>query len=315
MGRQLTMTAELGDWLAELCGSQPARAAAAGAALAAVLDAPDPAGLGCVAATAVADPREAADRCYQQLLTVLQRVRREAADAAAGRRRAELRLERAAALPETELAELRSYLAAAQGREDQAAEHARRIQGYADAFRTHKETAKATYTAAEARLRITAALDALGADASPEAELEAALRSGAAGLAQLVAGARETLRATGDRDDAPAAAEPGLLELQAGPAGEAVRILLALEPPGTVTLLAALDGDEAIREHGAQAARLAAELLAEIRGDGWPDDLEAVTLADSGAFLARFFPADDGSLARRAADLAAAGGTASLGPS
>jgi nucleotide-binding universal stress UspA family protein len=95
------------------------------------------------------------------------------------------------------------------------------------------------------------------------------------------------------------AAEPaaGLLELRADPLGSDIRILFAVEPANTVTLLAVLEDPEAVSEHGDEAIRLASDLLAEIREAGWPADVEEVTLENSGAFLARFFPpdGDDGS--------------------
>jgi hypothetical protein len=103
----------------------------------------------------------------------------------------------------------------------------------------------------------------------------------------------------------PLAAElaPGPLELRVDPLGSDIRILLAAEPADTVTLLAVLEGPEAVSDHGADAVRLASDLLAEIRADGWPADVDEVALEDSGAFLARFFPADDGGIRRRAAAL------------
>lgn len=91
----------------------------------------------------------------------------------------------------------------------------------------------------------------------------------------------------------PVAAEPapGLLELGVDPGGADIRILLAVEPPDTVTLLAVLEGAEAISEHGAEALDLASSLLAEIREDGWPADLDEVIVENSAAFLARFVTA------------------------
>lgn len=98
--------------------------------------------------------------------------------------------------------------------------------------------------------------------------------------------------------------EPGLLELRADPLGTGIQILLAVEPADTVALLAVLDSGEAAAEHGGEAARLAGGLLAEIREGVWPADLEVIRLADAGEFTARYFPADDGALARRACVLA-----------
>jgi hypothetical protein len=97
----------------------------------------------------------------------------------------------------------------------------------------------------------------------------------------------------------------GLLELRADPFGSDTRLLFGDEPAGTVTLLAALEGPEAVREHAAQAIALAGELLTEIRADGWPADIDEVLLADAGEFIAKYFPADGGGVARRAVALAA----------
>jgi len=103
-----------------------------------------------------------------------------------------------------------------------------------------------------------------------------------------------------------------LLELRADPLGTDTRILLAVEPADTVMLLAVLEGPEAVSEHGAEAIRVTSDLLTEIREGGWPADMEVITLADAGALLARFFPADDGRVARRAHVLAATVPLASL---
>jgi hypothetical protein len=73
-----------------------------------------------------------------------------------------------------------------------------------------------------------------------------------------------------------------------------------------------LDGEEAIAEHHDQAIQLAGDLLADIRAGDWPpaDALDAadleVTFADPSTFLARFFPADTGAIAERAAILGVA---------
>jgi len=79
-----------------------------------------------------------------------------------------------------------------------------------------------------------------------------------------------------------------------------------------VTLLAVLDGEEAITEHRAQAIRLAGDLLTDVRAGDWPPahpdsaaDTE-VTFADSATFLARFFPERASAIAAGATALAAA---------
>jgi phage shock protein A len=111
--------------------------------------------------------------------------------------------------------------------------------------------------------------------------------------------------------EGPLAADPapGLLELGVDAGGSEIRILFAVAPANTVTLLAVLDGPEALSEHGAEAISVASDLLTEIREEGWPADVDEVTLEDSGVFLARFFPADDGSIRRRSAVLAEATAT------
>lgn len=290
------MTAELGDWLTELGESEPATATEVGAALVAVLSAAEPSGLAIVGEPVTllqaVDPRETADDAYQQLLEELQQVRRSVSDVASSRKRASLRLdaERAAGAGTARLAELESDLATVSQSEAELTEQSLRFQWKVDAFRAAKESAKAIFTAAEARLRISEVMEASGGE--PDAD-----------LAQLRAdhqSAEEQLRAL-----APPKSAPGLLELRADPPGSSIRILLAVEPADTVTLLAVLEGADAVSEHGADAVRLASELLTDIRQDSWPAaDVDEVALEDSGAFLARFFPADDGSIPRRAAVLA-----------
>jgi hypothetical protein len=115
-----------------------------------------------------------------------------------------------------------------------------------------------------------------------------------------------------------ASAVADVLELRADALGRDVRLLLAVEPADAITLLAALDGEDAIAEHRAQAIELAGDLLADIRAGDWPpaDALSAadlaVTFADAATFLGRFFPADGGAIAERAAGLAVAQSLAGL---
>jgi phage shock protein A len=288
------MTAELGGWLAELGESEPATAAEVGAALVAVLDAADLSALAILGRPSTAqspDPRETADYACQQLLEELQQVRRAVADVASSRQRADLRLgaERAAGADAARLAELEHDLAAVRQTEVQLAEHSQRLQREVDSFRTAKETAKAIYTVADAQLRIAEAIGAASGEPEPD-------------LGQL----RAQCRAAEQRLRALAASQtaPGLLELRANSLGSEIRVLLAVEPADTVTLLAVLEGPEAVSEHGVNAVKLASDLLTEIREDGWPADMGEVTLEDTGAFLARFFPADDGGIGRRAEVLA-----------
>jgi DNA-binding XRE family transcriptional regulator len=326
------MTAELSDWLAQLGESEPAAATEVGAALIAVLASAEPSGLAIVSepgrtAEPVADdPRAVVDSAYQQRLEELHRLRRRVADVATARRQAELALsaQQAAGADARVIGALAEQLRAAQLREADLARVSQHVQADVDAFRTARETAKARYTAAEASLRVAEAVEALGGEPDPDLaqrredvraaeERLRALRYPATSAAVIRQDADpvEAVRPAAERaeppptpQDAPEAV-PGLLELRADPLGSDIRILLAEEPSGTVTLLAVLEGLLAVSEHGARAINLAGDLLTEIRDQGWPSDIDEVLLAGSAEFLARFFPADDGSIARRADVLAA----------
>ncbi|GAA3215863.1 PspA/IM30 family protein [Actinocorallia longicatena] len=132
------------------------------------------------------DPRETLDYSYQRQLEMLQKVRRGVADVATSRKRLELQiariegdhnkltnqgkqalqvgredlaraaLERRAGL-DAQLGDLRVQYQQLQGEEEKLTLAAQRLQAKVDAFRTRKETIKATYTAAEAQTRINEA--------------------------------------------------------------------------------------------------------------------------------------------------------------
>ena len=310
MGRRLRMTAELGDWLTDLSESEPATAAEVGAAVVAVLDAAEPsslATLGKLTTPYSDDPRETADYLYQQMLEELQQFRRGVSDVATARKRAELRLgkQRGAGAEGAETARLEQSLSASRQREERLTEQSQRLQWQVDAFRAAKEYAKAMYTVAETQLRTAGAMAALegGGSGADTAQLAAALKDARERMERVAAQGTQTLhtlRAPRDQADGDA----DLLELRADPLGSEIRILLAVEPADTVTLLAVLEGPDAAREHGVDAVSLASDLLTEIHEDGWPADIDEVALADADAFVARYFPADDGSIRRRAGVLA-----------
>jgi phage shock protein A len=132
------------------------------------------------------DPRETLDYSYQQQLELLQKVRRGVADVATSRKRLELQvnqlqqsadkltrqaqdslaagredlareaLQRKAGIA-TQLNDLQVQYVSLQGEEEKLTGAAQRLQAKVDAFRTKKETIKATYTAAEAQTRISEA--------------------------------------------------------------------------------------------------------------------------------------------------------------
>jgi phage shock protein A len=132
------------------------------------------------------DPRETLDYSYQTQLELLQKVRRGVADVATSRKRIELqvnqlqqssdKLDRQArdalgggredlarealtrkAGVQTQLADLQTQYSSLQAEEEKLTNASQRLQAKVDAFRTRKETIKATYTAAEAQTRINEA--------------------------------------------------------------------------------------------------------------------------------------------------------------
>ncbi|MQS07730.1 PspA/IM30 family protein [Streptomyces alkaliphilus] len=129
------------------------------------------------------DPRETLDYSYQKQLELLQKVRRGVADVATSRKRLELQLnqlrgqsdkledqgKKALALGREDLArealtrraglqqqvtDLETQHQTLQGEEEKLTLAAQRLQAKVDAFRTRKETIKATYSAAQAQTRI-----------------------------------------------------------------------------------------------------------------------------------------------------------------
>lgn len=132
------------------------------------------------------DPRETLDYSYQRQLDLLQKVRRGVADVATSRKRVELQatklngemekltlsaqraleagredLAREALTRKSGLAQqlddLQVQHAQLQGEEEKLVRASTRLQAKVDAFRTRKETIKATYSAAEAQTRINEA--------------------------------------------------------------------------------------------------------------------------------------------------------------
>lgn len=137
------------------------------------------------------DPRETLDYSYQRQLELLQKVRRGVAEVATSRKRVELQAgqlnqeldkltlaaQRALEVGREDLArealtrksglaqqqaDLQAQHAALAGEEERLVRASQNLQARVDAFRTRKETIKATYTAAEAQNRISEAFSGLG---------------------------------------------------------------------------------------------------------------------------------------------------------
>jgi len=218
------------------------------------------------------DPRQVLDYSYGQQLQMLQRVRRGVADVATSRKRVELQVgrlrqsadklqgqaERALAAGREDLARealTRRTAVAAQitdqeaqqtslkDQEDKLTLAAQRLEGKVDAFRTRKETIKASYTAAEAQTRITEAVTGIGEEMG---DVGLAMQRAQDKTEQLQAraGALDELMASGALEDAtlPAGRDDIQAELQRVTAGQDVEIELA----GMKAQLTAASGPEAV---------------------------------------------------------------------
>ena len=137
------------------------------------------------------DPRETLDYSYQRQRELLAKVRRGVVDVAASRKRVELQVrqleqqsgklqghaEKAIAMGRedlarealtrksgvtTQIADLKTQHGQLQGEEEKLTLAQQRLEAKVEAFRTRKETIKATYTAAEAQTRINEALSGIG---------------------------------------------------------------------------------------------------------------------------------------------------------
>src|SRR5919201_1111853 len=194
------------------------------------------------------DPRETLDYSYERTLEMLQKMRRAVADVATSRKRIELQAQQLQASA-TKL-EGQAKQAVGQGREDLArealtrraaigtqltelqAQHdqlkaeeakmvdaSQRLQAKVEAFRTRKETMKASYTAAEAQTKVNEEMGDVGL-AMQRAEDKVATM-------QARSGALDELMASGALDDASASSDRLQAELDRGAAEPAVEA----EPP------------------------------------------------------------------------------------
>jgi len=175
------------------------------------------------------DPRETLDYSYQTQLELLQKVRRGVADVATSRKRLELQvnqlnqqatkldrqardslaagredlareaLTRKAGL-QSQLQDLQTQYESLQGEEEKLTQASQRLQAKVDAFRTRKETIKATYTAAEAQTRINEAFSGISEEMS---DVGMAIQRAEDKTAQMQAraGALDELMASGALDD------------------------------------------------------------------------------------------------------------------
>src|SRR6185503_11459999 len=144
------------------------------------------------------DPRETLDYSYEKQLELLTKVRRGVADVATSRKRLEIQMQqlqasgdklqsqaqqavqagrddlarealtRRAAVNQ-QLADLQTQHAQLQAEEEKLTQASQRLQAKVDAFRTRKETIKATYTAAEAQTKIGEAVSGISEEMATSA--------------------------------------------------------------------------------------------------------------------------------------------------
>ena len=279
MGYRLKMSAEIYDWLSELRDSDPPTALLAAQALTALADGGDR--LGPPLVTAVAprlSPDELAsalDQHYQDQLESLTLLRRRVAQAATLRKDIELQLTKVER--PSDRAGLQEQFAEVMAAEERLTAESQREQMLLDAFRTRKEVLKAAYTAAEDVHLIEQAQGAVDDPVLPDDAAGAAAR-----LDEITSQIEQEL--------GPAAPAEGLMELRPGaPAEGGIRILFAVEPPGTALLIAVLEGDDAVRDHYRDAVLLASEVLQEARAYRAREEA-AHAFGDAQSFLAEFFP-------------------------
>jgi phage shock protein A len=175
------------------------------------------------------DPRETLDYSYQRQLEMLTKVRRGVADVATSRKRLELQMNqlqqqtnkyddqarKALGLGRDDLArealtrkagvqgqlnDMQTQYAQLQAEEEKLTVASQRLQAKVDAFRTRKETIKATYTAAEAQTRINEAFSGISEEMG---DVGMAIQRAEDKTAQMQAraGAIDELMASGALDD------------------------------------------------------------------------------------------------------------------
>jgi phage shock protein A len=189
------------------------------------------------------DPRQTLDYSYQRQLELLQKVRRGVADVATSRKRVEIQanqlnlqidkltqqaqkalevgredlareaLTRRSGLQQ-QMADLQAQHAQLQGEEEKLTRASQRLQAKVDAFRTRKETIKATYSAAEAQTRINEAFSGISEEMG---DVGMAIQRAEDKTAQMQAraGAIDELLASGALDDPTGMAKDDItLELE-----------------------------------------------------------------------------------------------------
>ena len=189
------------------------------------------------------DPRETLDYSYEKQLELLQKVRRGVADVATSRKRIELQIQKLAQQTDklteqakaalaggredlarealtrksglqTQIADLQVQLAQLQEQEEKLIGASQQLQAKVDAFRTKKETIKATYSAAEAQTKINEAFAGISSELG-DVGLAVQRAEDKTAEMQARAGAIDELVASGALDDVSGTSKDSLtLELE-----------------------------------------------------------------------------------------------------
>jgi phage shock protein A len=320
VGYALQMSGEIHDWLAGLRNSDQSAALRVIKALVRLMT--EGAGLAdpLVISTAHSWPwalAEALDRSYQQQLERLQGMRRRVADAAvlvkdiedhvreleAEQARLEEKDHRALdadspqdaarklADVQRQAAEVRPLLPRMIEARNRLGEKYGRLQAQVEAFRTRREVLKARHTAVRGSLQASEAMAALdladeNSDQHPDAGAEA-VRAAETELADVTAQMERELGQETRPD--------GLMDLWPGaPWHSDLRILFAVEPPGTALLIAVLEGVGAVEERYPEAVMASADMLHLVKA-GQAPEAAAHAYDDPRSFLEEFYPgaADD----------------------
>src|SRR3954453_1532611 len=175
------------------------------------------------------DPRQTLDYSYERQLEMLTKVRRGVADVATSRKRVEMQItqletqsskltgqaQKAIEVGREDLArealtrksglngqliDLKEQHAQLQGEEEKLTRASQQLQAKVDAFRTRKETIKATYTAAEAQTKINEAFSGISTEMGDVGQAIQRAEDKTAQM-QARAGAIDELLASGARDD------------------------------------------------------------------------------------------------------------------
>jgi hypothetical protein len=336
MGYRLRIHNRVHDWLTDLRDTEPEVAREIGEAVLALLEAGESLGPPVVLPLESAlrfpeDPREALDHAYERQLEILQRVRRGVADVATSRKRMELQvtqLEQTAAKftrqardaletgredlardaqtreagVQEQLSELRRQLGDLRGEEERLTAASQRLQAKVDAFRTRKETIKASYTADEASRRVREAFADIGEDA-PDLEVTDTGPQTSSAISDTAAPVGEIQEETphpapAAQDDAGSADEggavpPGLMELRPGaPDGLRTALLFAVEQHDTAVILAWVEDPGRSADAYQDVIRLAASRLAMAQASGAPET-EAQASGGPGAEPQASGPSED----------------------